>query len=78
MRSIVDLASARAISPLAFLGNGFGLLEALVVLTIATTGAFLCLVAYDLNTNFRRLTTRDAKRATVEAAGTRPTEKAVR
>lgn len=69
MRSTLDLISARALPPLAFIGDGLGILSAIVVIIVLGTGAFLCLVAYDLNTDFRRLDTRDAKRARAAAAG---------
>jgi len=70
MRSTLDLISSRAVPPLAFLGDGFGILEAIVIIIVVTTAAFLCLVAYDLNTDFRRFDKRDAKRAAAIAAGT--------
>jgi hypothetical protein len=69
MRSTLDLISSRAVPPLAFLGDGFGILEVVVALIVVVTGGFLCVVAYDLNTDFRRMAKRDAKHAAKVAAG---------
>ncbi len=69
MRSTLDLVSSRAVPPLAFLGDGFGILEVVVAVIVLVTAIFLCVIAYDLNTDFRRFAKRDAKHAAKVAAG---------